>query len=299
MNPAEREEIRRSISHDVKLDFVRIWVITLILLILLIAGVLIAGARDVQVLDKVLVPTFNVRTDLDRVATYGRFLLYVESQIVGLNETGNQTLVPNTASVNVSMYDVNHDVVIREFTVPLFVGTAAIVIVVEPIWTSTVVNITVRDFVNGLQGYAIVETFMSDEYLVYLFRVEFLSEFRTFQREIRAAADSQIWIERILMGSFTGITTFLFFVLFVRADHHRSRRGGYPSYFDRSFAFIWPFSMVPDDFPVWIDPSRTWDAGAAKHWIARRRAWSVQRLQQDAEELQREIADLLSGRLGP
>ena len=274
----------------------------LVVLFSLIAGILIGlvtGAREDQVLDQgELVSTFTVRTDRDRIQTYGRFWLYVDSQIVVTNETGNQSLVVNQGRISVSLYDVDHDVIIREFTVPFFLGRAEIPLVVEPIWTSAFINISVIDFEHGLRGYALVETFMSDEYLVYLIRSEWFNEFRKYAQELRTAADLQIWYERILMALFAGTTIFLFFVLFMRADHRRSRRVSMPSYFDRFSSFIWPFTLIPDEFPVWLDLERTWDQDSAKFWISRRRAWAVRRLKEEAEELQNEISGVLTGRLG-
>lgn len=261
-------------------------------LLLVLAGVLLL-ALEARAGDTAYLHAWTDRTD---VYTLSTFSLHVDSKVL-VNVSGNLTLVPNPSPVNVTLRDVDHDVIVRTVTIPLFNGTADYPIAVEPNWTTSFINISVVDYVHGLIGYAGVQAHLSDTYLLYLFKTDWLASFQAFQAQVTAAGDARVAQVELLAALFAVSWFFLMLLLFLRADHRRSRGMGMPSLWDRFASWSWPYSLLPDEFGTWSDPEKTWDRGSAVKWRDRRVVAAIKRIRGEHAELDELEEDIVAGKV--
>ncbi len=221
-------------------------------------------------------PTFAVfRTfDLMEIRIEGR---------MWSNRTGNLTLEGHTAWLNVTVYDLNHDVIVDQTEVLMWRGSATYGVTVGEVWTSTILNVSVYDFENGLSAFARVRTEMSMEYALALEDARRSAD----RAELRADFDMRFWtVTTWETAAFASLTaTFAF--IFLRVDYKRSVLAGVESYWERFVARVWPFATVPTD-RLWLDIEDTYDPSAARFWRWSRqfgqwRRWKALRDEVDAE----------------
>lgn len=240
-------------------------------------------------------PYLEVSMDRDRFETYDRVRIHVDS-FLPFQEGNDTIMIANLHAINVTLYAVDQDLIVESLTISLFNGTADLIFVVEPFWTSNAVQVIAEDPILGLRDDSIYfETRMSIDYLYFLWRND------DFQDDKKRDDAFQIRLEQI---TYLGLATtlslaFVLVVAFLRADHRRSRRVRAPSLWDRFVRRAWPYSLVPDDAYVFLDETMTWAPHVARLHRDYRKEAHMRRLRDQAADLKREAELLRSGRMEP
>ncbi len=231
----------------------------------------------------------KIWTDRETADTGSRFWIYVASYLVTFNETGNASLVPNNHSLNVTLLDMDNDVVVSRFVLPLNNGTASSPMVVEPVWTSSLIKITATDMVTGLSNSTRIQTSMSDEFLIWSIRNDFFAAFEPLYQRMEADKKSAIDMDRAAAFLFCLVWALMISILFLRADQKRCHRIGAPSLWDRFLQRWWPYSFVPDDSWWWLNAgaeSPTHDRPTAREFEKMRIAGDLRRLTAQQQEIE-------------
>lgn len=235
-------------------------------------------------------PYLIVWADREIADTHSVFWIYVRSKVISINETGNISLAPNNNSVNVTLLDMDENLRISTFVLPLANGSAETPITVEPLWTTSNVNITVTDQITGLQGSTRIRTVMSDDYLVWSIRNHYFDSFGGFYESVLQEKDAAIGTDRAFTVAFSVTFALMVLLIFLRADQRRCHRVGAPSLWDRFLNRYWPYSFVPDDSWWWLDASPssiTNDRETAAQFERGRIGGDLRRLTEQQREIER------------
>ena len=256
---------------------------SLFLLMALMALLPSAGA------DGPVYPYLRLRADPSAAETDEVAYIRIESLVAGLDESGNLTLLPSSHLINWTVTDTKHNVVIARGAVPLFLGEGSFQVYIEPLWSTTLLNVTAIDYASGMIAFVDIRTHYSDDYFVYMNRVAVQG---TVTEPIeRLLADNAA--SRNYGAWMTGIVIVLFLVLlvvlFLKLDHKRSHEVFAPSYADRMRLFFWQWTMVDDFLADYFDPAHTWDMKVAEQWQKNRLRASIREMRAERHLLRREI----------
>lgn len=233
-------------------------------------------------------PYVACHVDPSVAETDERVMIYVDSVTWQYdNLTGNFSLLPSWSKVNVTVYDVDHDVVIAHPSDRFFNGTAEFILWVEPVWSSTQVNITVQDQ-DGLVGYCSLKTTYSMDHLVWLFEHKWIGIFLEYKQSVDAKAQADLDARTYLMlATFTALSVALF-LGFLKYDHRKMRGVGLPSLWDRFANKVWPFSLLNDSEYIRLgeDSLDSWDRESVekqKHHKVERAVRSLEKVKARVE----------------
>lgn len=239
-----------------------------------------------------LLPTLSAWVDTSEAYTNEIVVVWFEGTLLAQNETGVFSLVPSNHLVNISVLDVNHNVIIKTGAVPLFVGKGSFRFPIDPLWTSTRLNVSVFDAQASLYAFVDVRTHMSDEYLLWRQEKNDL-ELRNevvipLMREAEAARSAAAWTS----GGLAAMFTVLIAVIFLQIDHKRARSVNQNSIADRLRLKLFRWSLVDTFLDEYFDPESTWDPGAARGWGRHRTQAQITELRTEQDAIESEITAL-------
>lgn len=192
-------------------------------------------------------PFIVCHTDEAVAETDQRVILTIESATLQYdNSTGSYSLLPSWSTVNVTIYDTKHDVVIDDPVLMMFNGSADYVFFVGGLWTSTVVSITVRDPQYNLTGYCGFRTEPSMDFIFWTFENKWTGAFQDYRESTDARMQAELDTRTYLMAAtFLSLTTAVF-LGFLKYDHKKMRGIRLPSLWDRFVFRYWPYSILHD-----------------------------------------------------
>ncbi len=233
----------------------------------------------------------SVWTRYDRYETFDRISVEIQSFVVvpGTNDTE-----PNTNPVFVSLYAEDMDLVVYQETVHLFLGNFTVYATVEPEWTSSHIQIVARDPSAGLENDTVrIETVMSSEYWVYLTKT---AEYEDDQRDAQALRD-RLDLLTILGSLVVGFLGTALFVIFLRVDHHRSRKVRSPSIWDRFVNRVWPYSWTNDEAYFMLEDPNTWAPDTAAQFADFKKVAHLRKLRAQVRSIEDEARAIQEGRI--
>lgn len=249
--------------------------------------------------DEAIVPHLLISPSPATAETNEIVQVHVTSMVAGLDEGGNLTLVPSTHLINWTVTDVQHGVVVARGAIPLFLGRGTFQVPIDPLWSDTLLNVTAVDYASGLIAFADIRTDYSQTYMIYLnevtVRKTVAEPIALLLAENAASRAYNNWMTILVTALFLVLMT----VLFLKADHRRSRSVFAPSLADRLKAFFWRWTLVDDFLDDYFDPVRTWDPVAALHWQEGRVRAHIRELRHSKRNLYLEIKALEKQLQGP
>jgi hypothetical protein len=244
-------------------------------------------------------PTLMARADPAVAYTSEMVTIHFDSTIFGQNETGARILVPSNHLVNVTVFDVTHDVLVKSGAVPLFVGRGTFTFPVEPLWTSARLNISVIDYQASLFAFVDVRTHMSEEYQAWYNRDTVLKAVVGPIADMRQEVNDAKAFFALAIGSVSALFIVLMAVLFLQIEHKRSRTVHHDSIADRLRRKLFRWSLVDTFLDEYFDPERTWDIEAARRWTMHRKEAQIAELRQEQDGIESEIRALEEAMLEP
>lgn len=222
----------------------------------------------------------------------------VRSKLWSVDTYGNATLVPNPGYVNVTLHDRVHDVRVASKDAAFRNGTAVAEFVVDPVWSDLWVDVKAEDPVSRLRGELAVRTEFSVSYLLWKIEQDWLASYNEFTARTVAQYAAERSFERGMwaLAFLSFFSTLL--TVFLRREHRKSRDHALSSMWDR-FAEHFPFSLVPEDLWVALEPRRAPPPykDLADKWVRRRREAAVKRLEDERVGLELAKDRVLKGLL--
>ena len=230
--------------------------------------------------------------------TFDSIELTIESELVELNATGNETYVPNYNVGNLTVHDETTDTIVYRDSFNL--GVRVVYVPVKPEWTDTRLRILVVDYATGLSDSIEVRTEMSQTYFLWYLQQTTLIPVQETLRDVRAEAQGyQALTTALLLIVFVLVGVILILVFFKR-EHKISRDRGTISLWDRISARIFPWALRNDGLQEWLDPRISWDQETAREYVVRINEGPIAELKaheawvhKEIERLKRELPKIL------
>lgn len=272
-----------------------------ILLVVMVAGLVLSFLAGLTRAEDEDHPYLRVWTARDLYETSDRVEVLLESKIwVSDPETGNVTLVPSPGLVSLTVYDLRHDVVLREVDVPLFNGTGSLLLHVDPIWSSATIELYAVDRTNLISDTWTFRTQYSQEYMFYVLQDTWMRDDAREDARQEAQRNGDIAAAWITSSLFAALACAVVVLLVVRADQQRADDFGVESWRERFLRWIsFPVSFIPDDASIAFDPERAAHAGFDVE-VASQVATDLRRVQVlRLKEIRAEIDDEIDRHLAP
>jgi hypothetical protein len=242
----------------------------------------------------------KVTTDRTEADTYGYFAVNVESKVWQVNQTtGNTTLVPNNATVDIVLFDMDDNVTVGRLDfLQLVNGTASVSFSVQPTWTDAMIKITATEHGTGMSSSTYIQTRMSDEYMIWLIDQKWFKTFQEYSADLTASFRASDQFKTSAMVAFSFTWALLWLIVFLRLEHRVARSQNHDSLWDRFVNRYLRISFAETDEDAWLDPETTWDRGAADFYMASRKAAAARNIDGEIERLQEEKMRVTGGQLG-
>lgn len=234
-----------------------------------------------------------VWTDFSEYETFDRIQIFVRSHLVF--GTGNATgAEPNPNVINVTLYAEDLDLIVYSESVRLFLGNSTVISNVVPDWTTSRIQVIATDPLAGLENRsARFRTVMSWPYFLYLDRVDEYEDDLRDKGILQARLDLITYLGSTITISIIGT----FFVIFMRADHRRSRRVNAPSIWDRFVNRVWPYSWTNDEAYAMLEDPETWAPDTAAEYRDFKKTAHLRKLQAQIAEIREEARAIQEGRI--
>lgn len=243
-------------------------------------------------------PFIVCHTDEAVAETDQRVILTVESETMQYdNSTGNFSLLPSWSTVNVTIYDTKHDVVIDDPVLMMFNGSADYVFFVGGLWTSTVVSITVRDPQYNLTGHCGFRTEPSMDFVFWTFENKWTKSFQGYRESTDAKMQAELDTRTYLMLATFFSLSIALALAFLKYDHKRMRSFALPSLWDRFTYRVWHFSFLHDTEYIrhGEDQLESWDTASVERQREIKRDRAVRSLERQKARVQADIERVKAG----